>query len=187
MQYEEYIKAKDSLTYLKAYYKDGRIESSGYVQPNGKYTGFWEEYYSDGQPKWKGYHKNGVLLISEDGRIPNYTQLKAFIEVKDNEYVEVGKPFQFRIYIEGIHPHLYIVTVNFLEKIETDHNSDYPYTYTLGEESLELCDAGIVTFDFKEDCNSLFFIAHLPDEDGKIIFDPNRTILAFSVPIKREP
>lgn len=45
------------------------------------------------------------------------------MEIKgDSKYIEVGKPFQFRIYIDGIHPFRYITTVDFLEKIETDYS-----------------------------------------------------------------
>jgi antitoxin component YwqK of YwqJK toxin-antitoxin module len=45
--------------YWEEYYYDGNIESKGNFL-NGIKHGFWEEFFSNGKLAWKGNYKNGL-------------------------------------------------------------------------------------------------------------------------------
>lgn len=92
---------KDTLNYyVVQYYRNGQKKSEGRIV-NGNRDGYWEEWYGDGDVKWRGDYLDGV----REHRI--LTDIKSSIMFSDNVLIK-GKETYLRIVVEGIHPEDFI-------------------------------------------------------------------------------
>jgi len=134
---ERFDVGKDSAYYYdKSYYRNGQLKDKGYTLKDNKPQGHWMSFYSDGYLKWEGDFSNGYRVYKNI----DYTKLPVTVSSKDDSCITINKPFEFRIYIEGIHPEDYIVTKDILGEVKVSdiYNDDYPYTLVLTEKELDI-------------------------------------------------
>jgi hypothetical protein len=173
---------EDSAYYLyRNYYKSGQLKSEGNTLKSGALQGIWKYFYSDGQLKWKGQYKIGNRVYDE----LNYDTLDAKLTPLGEKEVIPNEPFKFRIYVDKVHPYDYIVTKFFNGRVDISNieDDDFPYTLTLTDEELQLCDKT----NPNNICDTLLVMVHFPpgpyDEDNPYDF-MNLPVISFSVPIR---
>jgi hypothetical protein len=136
--YETYDIDKTKGTYYaKAYYKNGNLKEEGANKKNGTKKGkglrvdHWKMYYSDGVLMWEGDYSDGHLIISKDGKWPDFlhTRAQLCIEGDNLKRIRVGKTYRIRFYIRDVHPSLYVVSSEDCLKQETnpDERDRFPY------------------------------------------------------------
>jgi len=176
-------------SYYTEYYKNGKVSSEGYwsvFQGDTVRNGFSKYYYSDGTLKWEGYVENGIIIYDID------TIIIAARSQSPTPYIEIGKPFKFRIIVENMFPEDYILTIGrHGEYIPlSDFRDDFPYTVTVTEEELLECD------EYNNlKCTELPIVIYLlpqpskrkKNEDGYIeLYREDLPSTVVMIPIKRE-
>ena len=159
---ETFTPKKGKNSDYKSYFENGKLHMEGSVLEDGSFTGFWTEYYSDGCIKWHGEFKDGFRMTYEEGEIPDYDQLKTSLESQSKKNIQLGKPFSFRIYIEGVHPDSYMVTFDFLGKIEYNVSDTANYPYVISAQQIQ-------KYYDVTGRDTLDICIHYPDENKDVI------------------
>ena len=171
--------------YYTEYYKNGKIAYEGFwsvFQGDTVPNGFSKFYYSDGTLQWEGYFENGIRVYEIDTSVITVTMQSKL------PYIEIGKPFKFRLIVKTIFPEDYILTIgSYGEYIPlSDFRDDYPYTLTITEEESLECDE-----IHNKKCTEVPIVIHFfPPERLKnesntfYIEDLQSTVIM--IPIKRE-
>lgn len=126
--------------YYTKYHKNGQVAFEGYYsvfQGDTVGNGISKYYYSDGTLKWEGYVENGIRTYKIDT-----TRAIAITWKSPSSYIEIGKPFKFRLIIENIFPEDYVLRKGGYGEyiLLSDFMDDFPYTVTVTEKELLECD-----------------------------------------------
>jgi len=170
------IKGSDTIQYYsKAYYRNGRLLGEGPTLADGRLTGFWKEYFIDGNLRWQGNYNNGYRVYLEKGKIPDYKKLTAYLEFEGKvKTVKVGKSYKFRTYVEGLYPNCYLVTNGLYRKIEYNEDETDPYPFSIYLDKIRE----------KEDEKNLYIYCIFPDENGQVIIGESPHIV-FRIPLQK--
>jgi len=116
-----YDDRNDTTEYLMiSYYKNGQVKSKGKII-DGKKSGLWQEWYSDGILRWEGKYVDGMPKIPQ---LP----AEASIQLKDS-IVKVGVRNSLKVSVQGLHPsEIMICCTNAV--ITGNKNQDFDYDIT---------------------------------------------------------
>jgi hypothetical protein len=127
------INKKQKIFYSRIYFPNGTLQREGYVFEGGRSEGHWKEYYSDGVLKWEGDYDHGQLVISKDGKWPDFTKMPAQVSIEGSpDILKLGQSYKVRILMPQVHSSLYIVVDENKHKIpeNKDDPEKYPYVIT---------------------------------------------------------
>lgn len=160
---EKLINKHDSIFFTKVFNKKGYVEKEGYTDKFHNPYGIWEEHFSDGKLKWKGEIKNNKKYIP-DSILFNAFYQPFGIEIDCKEkYLQKGRDYKVRTYVEGIPDDAYLVTDSLLNPL-----------------SRNLIDPERYPFIFNPKKKGEFFIYIVfPDSNGYIISNHNNKCHKF--------
>ncbi len=134
LKYESYdIDKKNRIYHIKAYYKNGFLKEEGNMKGKGRPDGHWKEFYSDGVLKWEGDYSIGHVVIPKNESYPDFVHMPARLGIEGNpKALKIGQKYKIRLYMEKVHPSMYVVSYeNFIEVPTNPNDPDkYPFIIT---------------------------------------------------------